>query len=75
MDDNNKSIKARLAKLEAEVKFLKSHSVNDRSNWIEEISGICKDDPDFEQIIRLGKEARGTEQHDAEATGISVDPQ
>jgi uncharacterized protein (DUF433 family) len=75
MDDNNKSIEARLAKLEADVNFLKSQTANDRPNWIEDDAGICKDDPDFDQIIRLGKEARDAEQHDVEATGISLDPQ
>ena len=75
MDDNNKSIEARLAKLEAEVNFLKSQTANDQPNRIEDFAGIYKDAPEFDQIIHLGKEARDAEQHDDKATGISVDPQ
>jgi hypothetical protein len=73
MDDNNKSIEARLAKLEAEVNFLKSQTVNDRPNWIQDIAGTRKNDQDFDEIVLLGKEIRDAEKHDFEATGLSVD--
>lgn len=75
MDDNDESIESRLARLEAEVRFLKSQSVNDRPNWIEDIAGTRKDDRDFDEIVRLGKELRDAERYDVEAPGISVDPQ
>jgi uncharacterized protein (DUF433 family) len=34
------------------------------ANWIAEITGICKDDPDFDEIVRLGKELRDAESPD-----------
>jgi|694.fasta_scaffold35260_3 hypothetical protein len=73
MDDQNKSIEARLAKLEAEVSSLKSQSVNNRPNWIQDLAGIHKNDQDFDEIVRLGKEIRDAEKDDFEATGLSVD--
>ena len=45
----------RLSGLEREVAILKAQSPS-QPNWIAEIMGICKDDPDFEEIVRLGKE-------------------
>jgi hypothetical protein len=73
MDDNDESIESRIARLEAEVSFLKSQSVNSRANWLQDIEGTRKDDPDFDEIVRLGKEIRDAEKHDFEATGLSVD--
>lgn len=73
MDDNDESIESRLARLEAEVSFLKSQPMKDRTNWIEDIAGTRKDARDFDEIVRLGKEIRDAEQHDFEATGLSVD--
>jgi len=75
MDDNKEPIETRLARLEAEVSFLKSQSVNNRANWLQDIVGTLKDDPDFDEIVRLGKEIRDAERHDVEAPGISVDTQ
>ena len=31
------------------------------TNWIAEITGSFKDDPDFDEIVRLGKEMRDAE--------------
>ena len=47
--------------------------MNDRSNWIQDIAGTRNNDPNFDEIVRLGKELRDAEQHDFEATGLSVD--
>lgn len=34
----------------------------DKSNWIEDMRGSAKDDPVFDEIVRLGKEIRDAEQ-------------
>jgi hypothetical protein len=34
----------------------------DRANWVSNITGMFKDDPDFDEIVRLGKEMRDAEQ-------------
>ena len=73
MDDNNESIETRLARLEAEVSFLKSQSVNSRANWIKDIAGTRKDAPDFDEIVRLGKEIRDAEKNAFEATELAAD--
>lgn len=31
-------------------------------NWIDAISGTFKDDPEFDEILRLGKEIRNADQ-------------
>jgi hypothetical protein len=49
------SVEQRLSLLEREVAILKT-KVPSQTNWIAEITGICKDDPDFEEIVSLGKE-------------------
>ena len=55
------SIEQRLAQLEREMAILKTQFPT-QPNWIAEITGICKDDPDFDEIVRLGKELRDAEQ-------------
>ncbi len=55
------AFEARLAKLEREVAMLKAKEVQDKSNWISEITGSFRDDADFEEIVRLGKELRDAE--------------
>lgn len=52
------SIESRLARLERELAILKAKAPRDKSNWIAEITGSFKDDPDFDEIVRLGKEFR-----------------
>jgi len=54
------SVEQRLAQLEREVAILKTQIPN-QPNWIAEITGICKDNPDFDEIVRLGKELRDAE--------------
>lgn len=73
MDDNNESIETRLARLEAEVSFLKSQFVNSRANWLQDIVGTRKDAPDFDEIVRLGKEIRDAEKNEFEATELIPD--
>jgi hypothetical protein len=57
----SESIEARLAKVERELAILKAKINRDKSNWLEEIIGSFKDDPDFEEIVRLGKRMRDAE--------------
>jgi hypothetical protein len=51
------SVERQLAALEGEMKSLKPDS-----NWISSISGTFKDDPEFDEVLRLGKELRDAEQ-------------
>ena len=57
----SETIEARLAKVERELAILKAKAPRDKTNWIAEITGSFKDDPDFEEIVRLGKEMRDAE--------------
>ncbi|MBM3965028.1 MAG: hypothetical protein FJ308_08150 [Planctomycetes bacterium] len=59
----SESVEQRLAQLEREVAILKT-KVPSQPNWIDEITGTCKDDPDFDEIVRLGKELRDAEPPD-----------
>ncbi len=56
------TVEKRLAKVERDLAILKTKIPTDRSNWIADISGMFKDDPDFDEIVRLGKEMRDAEQ-------------
>lgn len=60
------TIEARLARVERELAILRSKSLRDNSNWLAEITGTFKDDPHFEEIVRLGKEMRDAEQPECE---------
>lgn len=58
---NSSTVEERLARVEKELAELKSRvssAAAPRANWIETISGSFKDDPDFAEIVRLGKEIR-----------------
>lgn len=56
------AIETRLARVERELAILKAKAPRDKSNWIAEITGTLEDDPDFDEIVRLGKEMRDAEQ-------------
>ena len=56
------TIEKRLAKVERDLAILKTRMPTDQSNWIADITGMFKDDPDFDEIVRLGKEMRDAEQ-------------
>ncbi|MFN9605148.1 MAG: hypothetical protein ACK6A7_17105 [Planctomycetota bacterium] len=60
------TIETRLARVERELAILRSKSPRDKSNWLVEITGTFKDDPYFEEIVRLGKEMRDAEQPECE---------
>jgi len=60
----SETIENRLSRVERELAILKTRLPADKSNWIAEITGAFKDDPDFDEIVRLGKEIRDAEQPD-----------
>jgi len=57
---DKQEIEKRLAEVEKEVADLKQLliSAGDDKSWIERITGTFKDDPDFYEIVRLGREFR-----------------
>ena len=54
------TVEERLTLVERELAELKRRlpSVGSGTSWIERIAGTFKDDPDFEEIVRLGREFR-----------------
>lgn len=64
------SVEERLARLEREVARLKLKvkMLHPKKDWITAITGTAKDDPDYEEILRLGKEIRDAERLDDDQT-------
>jgi hypothetical protein len=63
------TIEERLAQVEKELADLKSRMKSldtPKKNWIKAISGSFKDDPDFAEIVRLGKEIRDADKPEPE---------
>ena len=56
------TIEERLAKVERELAFLRARTGGDKSDWITEITGSFKDAPEFDEILRLGRELRDAEE-------------
>ena len=56
----SRNIEERLAQVEKELAELKDDvkTLKGLGNWIDAISGSFKDDPEFDEILRLGKEIR-----------------
>jgi hypothetical protein len=54
------TVEERLSALEQELRELKQQVTvqKDQRSWIEKIAGTFKDDLDFEEIVRLGREFR-----------------
>ena len=54
------TVEDRLTAVEQQLADLKRRlpSRNDGMSWVERIAGTFKDDPDFDQIVRLGREFR-----------------
>ena len=63
----SENIESRPTRVERAVELLKSRLAGDKSNWVAEITGIFKDDPDFDEIVRLGKEMRDAEEPEDDA--------
>ena len=61
------TVEQRLATLEKELAELKEgngiHAP--KRNWLERVAGTFKDDPEFGEILRLGREIRKSEKMDA----------
>ena len=60
------TIEIRLARVERELAILRAKSTRDKSNWLSEIIGTFKDNKDFDEIVRLGKEMRDAETPECE---------
>ena len=57
---DHKSIEERLTLVERELADLKTRLPAEAKpeNWIEKMSGSFKDDPEFDEILRLGRQFR-----------------
>jgi hypothetical protein len=64
MSDNGR-IEQRLAVVEEELARLRQ-KIDDRpkGNWIERLTGSFKDDPNFEEIVKLGADIRKSQRPD-----------
>ena len=54
------SVEDRLAAIESEIAILRQRIVAD-SDWLARVSGSLKEFPEFEDVLRLGREARERE--------------
>lgn len=55
----SQTLEERIARLEREVDLLKGRKRNEgKTDWIAQITGSFADDPDFDEIVRLGREMR-----------------
>ena len=54
------TVEERLSALEQELRELKQQVTvqHEQRSWIEQIAGTFKDDAEFEEIVRLGREFR-----------------
>ncbi|MFN6128963.1 MAG: hypothetical protein ACK6DC_09410 [Planctomycetota bacterium] len=57
------SVEERLTKIEKEIEAIKTKIPADESktNWLNKVNGTFRNDPDFDEIIRLGKEFRDSD--------------
>lgn len=58
------TIESRLSRLERELAILKARSTADSPDWIAKVTGSFLDDPEFVEILKLGKEMRDAEEPD-----------
>lgn len=61
------TIEQRLAHVESDVAQLKSQltGLGTKANWLDQITGSFKDDPDFDEVLRLAHEIRQSDRPDA----------
>jgi hypothetical protein len=59
------NVESRLTSLERDLAELKQR-IDGRTapSWIEKVTGSFKDDPEFDEILRLGRELRKVEELD-----------
>ena len=57
------TVEERLSQVEKELADLKTRvkTLEPKGNWIDSITGSFQDDPDFAEILRLGKEIRNAD--------------
>jgi hypothetical protein len=57
------TVEERLAKVERDLEAIKREKLaeNSKLGWLEQVRGTFKSDPDFAEIVRLGKELRDKE--------------
>jgi hypothetical protein len=62
----SKTLEQRLETVEKELAELKGEikTLIPRPNWISAICGTFKDDPEFDEVLRLGKEIREADRPD-----------
>jgi|GEM_PF-688875 hypothetical protein len=60
----SEKIEQRLTRVEKELELLKARTESDglKSGWVSQVTGSFKDDPEFDEILRLGKEIRDSDQ-------------
>jgi hypothetical protein len=60
------SLEERLAKLENEVAALKRQMtrIGRKRNWVKRITGTFKDVPEFQEVLRLGREFRQSQKEE-----------
>jgi hypothetical protein len=61
------TLEDRVARLEKEVAYLRSQlqRLVSKANWIDQVKGSFKDDPEFDEILRLGGEIRRADRPDS----------
>jgi hypothetical protein len=59
------TIESRLARVERELAVLKAKTDSGSTDWIAKVTGSFRDDPDFAEILKLGKEMRDAEPPEA----------
>ena len=53
------TVEQRLEKLEADVAELRRQSAGEnKKEWLSQVAGSFRDDPDFGEIVKLGREIR-----------------
>lgn len=62
------TVEERLGVLEREIAELKRQMASPRTseNWFTLVAGSFKDEPEFEEVLRLGREIRRSDRPDAQ---------
>jgi hypothetical protein len=62
------TLEQRLSHVEEDVACLKSlvGELRSKENWIDQITGSFKDDPEFDEVLRLGREIRQSGRSDGD---------
>jgi hypothetical protein len=58
-------LEQRVAALESELAEIKRHIVGgvpEKRDWLARVAGSFKDEPDFDEVLRLGREIRRSDQ-------------